>query len=568
VSLVCPSCEEVPDAGATLGSACPKCGATLVRVADSDPLIGTTLDGRFKIVEHLGAGAMGVVYRATQLSIGRDVAVKVMTGMDAASIKRFFREAKIASTLSHPNTVPIIEFGQHEDGQVYLAMELVRGRTLFDEMAEHGALASRRICHIGTQLCDALEAAHKLTIVHRDLKPENVMVSLDGSDHVKILDFGIARVLDDSDSRITTAGLAAGTPNYMAPEVLGKGAEPAPPQDIYALGVMIAELALGTALWRKSTLEMLYVEKTTNAAIDRVPPRMRPLVLRMVDPDPAKRPTAAETRKLLRELDRVATDPVGVAPTSNIQPVAADKPIDLSALGNLQVVGLDDRADAKRPPDDAAFAPPLVDKPPKSREEAGKVEMLMPDVVNLAPSDEKIELETGWRAEKAERVANKKQLSPLAQRVVAEDKQRRAATTGYGLSVFVILAIAGAGVYFYIRMTKTGEDPTAPVTPAITKQPTGSASTPDPKKPGPWKTPDRPVVDKSAPQDINSIDSKAVSIRIIGANGTPITINGSPAGKTPASLKITGSTKALVIGAKGKKWKVIPDRDQTIDITQ
>src|SRR5438128_637832 len=106
----------------------------LVRVDATDPLVGTTLDGRFLIRERLGAGAMGTVYRATQVSIGRDVAVKVMTGMDATAVKRFFREAQIASALSHPNTVPIIEFGQSPDGRVYLAMELVRGRTLHDEI--------------------------------------------------------------------------------------------------------------------------------------------------------------------------------------------------------------------------------------------------------------------------------------------------------------------------------------------------------------------------------------------------------------------------------------------------
>src|SRR5690349_7792989 len=99
VSLVCPSCDVVPDAGATLGSACGVCGATLVRVED-DPLIGTVLDGRFKIGERIGAGSMGVVYRAVQLSIGRDVAIKVMTGVEELAVKRFFREAQIASALS------------------------------------------------------------------------------------------------------------------------------------------------------------------------------------------------------------------------------------------------------------------------------------------------------------------------------------------------------------------------------------------------------------------------------------------------------------------------------------
>lgn len=550
----------VPPAGAALGSVCAACGAKLVTVVDSDPLIGTVVDGRFKVIERLGAGAMGVVYRATQLSIGRDVALKIMTGMDATSVRRFFREAQIASALSHPNTVQIIEFGQSPDGRVYLAMELVRGRTLLDEMAEHGALPSRRICHIAVQLCEALSAAHRQTIVHRDLKPENVMITTDGTDHVKILDFGIARVLGDAASHVTGVGLSAGTPNYMAPEVLGNGAQPEPPQDMYALGVMIAELALGRSLFEKQSLELLFLAKSSTDVLETVPVRFRPLVKRLLDPEPARRPSAAETRKLLRELDRAATDPVGIAPTADSMPAllaarATDEPLLADMPLELSVVDLGERTGA--PPIGPTARPPAPEPMP--------TEQLHPDVVNFAASDEKLELEGNWAQERAAKVAGKTAPSPLAARVIAEDRAARRHNTGLTFAILLVLGVAGAGVFLYIKASKAPSTPVStPVKPSPDKpspdQPTtrgGSTDTTPQPKP--------PVNDASI---VNKVPDRGIAIRIVGSPGTPVTIDGAAAGKSPVSLKRRASTREMVIGASGKQWKIVPDHDQTIDISK
>lgn len=542
----------VPPAGAALGAVCGACGAKLVSVADADPLIGTVVDGRFKVIERLGAGAMGIVYRATQLSIGRDVALKIMTGMDATSVRRFFREAQIASALSHPNTVQIIEFGQSPDGRVYLAMELVRGRTLLDEMAEHGALPSRRICQIAVQLSEALSAAHRQTIVHRDLKPENVMITTDGTDHVKILDFGIARVLGDAASQVTGVGLSAGTPNYMAPEVLGKGAEPEPPQDMYALGVMIAELALGRSLFEKQSLELLFVAKSSLDVVDEVPTRFRSLVKRLLDPEPARRPTAAETRKLLRDLDRAATDPVGIAATAASMPALLapkDEPILLADVPlQLDVVDLGERTGA--PP--LAPAPTPAPRPP--------IEPLHPDVVNLAASDEKLELDGSWAKERAAKVAGKVAPSPLAARVIAEDRAARRHNSGLTFAILLVLAVAGAGVFLYIKASQTPSEPT--VTPTKPTPTLPASAVPDAPKPAtpPPATTDVPLV--------NKVPDRGIAIRIIGSHGTPVTIDGAAAGKSPVSLKRRASTREMVIGANGKQWKIVPDHDQTIDISR
>ena len=521
MSLVCPSCEA-PDP--QTGWKCSACGAKLVMVRANEIAIGTVLDGRFEIKARLGSGAMGVVYRATQLSIGRDVAVKLLTSMNnVAMVKRFFREAKIASTLSHPNTVQIIEFGQTPEDVVYLVMELVKGRTLLDEISD-GAMAPRRICRIGIQLCDALEAAHKLSIVHRDLKPENVM--LGENDHVKILDFGIARLLDDASLQLTGAGLAAGTPNYMAPEVLGEAVDPAPSQDMYALGIVLAELAIGGALWQGGSLETLLVEKTTAKpkALDKVPPRMRAIVERLISDDPASRPTAAETRKLLRDLDRAATDPIGIAPTQPPMKLDAQRTdLDPERLvpEKLELVDLDVHTAPPQPtgPPQATVRLPATPAPVT-------VEPSFEPAPSFAPAPMKLEIDDEYVAERSRKLAAK----PPADRIAraAAPVERNARKGGFAGILLVLLLVGGGagGYYWYTHREK-------PATYTAT-------------------------VDKT----------KGVSIKIVGAPGTVVSIDGAKAGKVPLTLQRKPSKKLMLLTAPGVSKQITPDHDQTVDMSR
>ena len=523
VSVVCPNCDVAPAANAAAGEPCAACGAKLMVVDAKDPLLGTVLDGRFELRERLGAGAMGTVYRATQLSIGRDVAVKVITGMDITTVKRFFREAQIASALSHPNTVQIIEFGQSPDGRVYLAMELVRGHTLQREV-EAGAMAPRRIVRIATMLCDALEAAHRQTIVHRDLKPENVMIAEDGTDHVKILDFGIARVLGDASTQLTGAGLSAGTPNYLAPEVLGEAAAPAPPQDMYALGVIIAELALGRALWSRPSLELLYADKSINRGLDEVPARFRPVVTKLLDLEPRARPTPAETRELLRQLDRATVDPVGVAPTMDQVAPVAPKP-------------------APVPPSQPALEQPHLES-----------DAFKPPALGAA-ADIPLELESSWKQERARKV------------IAAPRHASPARSGGAGtllVAIVVAGAVAGGGYFAATRMHKPAASTPAPQPGAA--EPHAAAPQPTPPPPAPPQPP--PPEQLPTPPETPLASRHGVKIRIVGASGTPISIDGQPAGKTPIALERTAGKRAITISAPGFVRRVVPDRDQTIDITQ
>ncbi|MCW5803237.1 MAG: serine/threonine protein kinase [Deltaproteobacteria bacterium] len=276
----------------------------------TDPLIGAVIEGRFEVLAFLGQGGMGTVYRGLQRSVGREVAIKVLdhrADREPTSVKRFYREAKVSAALQHPNVVQVIDFGQHSNGRLYIAMELLRGRTLFDEARAIGSLPVARVLDIGAQLCDALDAAHRMSIVHRDLKLENVMLvdGLPDRDHVKVLDFGLARMLDDPNTQATGAGLISGTPRYMAPELAFEAAAPAPAHDMYAVGVMLAELVLGRPLWTAPSLEQLFTAKVASSSdpqfLSEVPPQLRTLVRALLSEEPTRRPTAAAARETLRD---------------------------------------------------------------------------------------------------------------------------------------------------------------------------------------------------------------------------------------------------------------------------
>ena len=176
---ICPSCDlEITDGSG--GSTCPTCGAKLVEIRDeADTMIGVVIDERFEIRDKLGQGGMGTVYRAWQRSVGREVAVKLIDraySSDPMSVRRFLREAKLASQLSQPNTVSVFDFGQAADGRLFIAMELIRGRTLHEVVELEGTFSLERVVRVAVQICDALEAAHGAGMVHRGLTSDSVFL--------------------------------------------------------------------------------------------------------------------------------------------------------------------------------------------------------------------------------------------------------------------------------------------------------------------------------------------------------------------------------------------------------
>jgi serine/threonine-protein kinase len=218
----------------------------------ADPLVGRVLADRYEIHHRIGEGGMGVVYKAMHVGLKKEVAVKVLLpelGAISAVIKRFEREAQSMSRLDHPGVVRVTDFGRTEEGLLYLVMEYVEGESLGDLLAQLGRLSVKRALRLAQLVLLALDHAHELGVVHRDLKPDNIMVINAGSEResIKILDFGIAKILEEGgeDGKpLTVAGTVFGTPEYLSPEqAVGEPADFR--ADIYTVGIILYELITG-----------------------------------------------------------------------------------------------------------------------------------------------------------------------------------------------------------------------------------------------------------------------------------------------------------------------------------
>ncbi len=210
----------------------------------SQPLIGSTIDGRYRVDAFVARGGMATVYRATDLRLDRTVALKVMHGSlaeDHDFVARFVREARSAAQLSHPAIVAVFDQGE-SDGFVYLAMEYVDGQTLRDVLKKRGRLTPVEALAVVEPVLEALDAAHKGGFAHRDIKPENVLISSDG--RVKVADFGLARAIVTTSQTGLTQGLLIGTVAYLAPEQVEHGTADAR-TDVYSAGIVLYECLVG-----------------------------------------------------------------------------------------------------------------------------------------------------------------------------------------------------------------------------------------------------------------------------------------------------------------------------------
>jgi len=243
----CPNCgAEYPDT-TTL---CPSDGVALEKTGDS--LLGQVLAGKYRMDERLNEGGMGAVYRGTHVLMDKTVAVKVLRPSLAADEKivaRFSREARAASRISHPHALSVTDFGESEDGVVFLVMEYLDGKTLKEIIREEGPMPLPRVVEIIRQVGGALDAAHGQGVVHRDLKSENIMLlGSIGPDYAKVLDFGIAKIMEPTgeyDPGLTAPNLVIGTPQYMSPEQCSQAADIDARSDLYSLGVIIYEMLVG-----------------------------------------------------------------------------------------------------------------------------------------------------------------------------------------------------------------------------------------------------------------------------------------------------------------------------------
>ena len=263
---VCPQCGEEYALDQRF---CPKDGTTLLLQDTTGDLVGAVIADRYHVLRKLGEGGMGQVYLAEHVKIGRKSALKVMNpGMvkDADSISRFNREASNASRINHPHVADVYDFGETDDGIIYLAMEFVDGPSLTKLIEEQGGniLPPSRTATIIRQAADALAVAHEMGIVHRDLKPDNIMIARnrDGSDCVKIVDFGIAKAAGNAAQKVTKTGLVVGTPEYMSPEQLAADKLDGR-SDIYALGLVAFNLLTGRLPFPADTVQESMIMRLT-----------------------------------------------------------------------------------------------------------------------------------------------------------------------------------------------------------------------------------------------------------------------------------------------------------------
>jgi hypothetical protein len=262
---ICPTCgTEYP----LSERFCPRDGTALRAAANQTDLLGSVVADRYHILKKLGAGGMGTVYLAEHVKMGRKSALKVMNpGMntDPDAVARFNREASNASRLSHPNICGIYDFGETPDGMIYLAMEFIEGSALTDIIEKGGPLQPARAASIIHQTADALQIAHDAGIVHRDLKPDNIMVAKnrDGSDLVKVVDFGIAKASTSEAQNVTKTGMVVGTPEYMSPEQLA-GDKLDGRSDIYALGLVAFNCLTGALPFSATSAQEAMIMRLTD----------------------------------------------------------------------------------------------------------------------------------------------------------------------------------------------------------------------------------------------------------------------------------------------------------------
>lgn len=283
-------------------------------MSEEDPLLGRTLDGKYQLESHVGAGGMAIVYLAKRKHIGDKVAVKVLnTGVPLSEIdlQRFELEARSAAKIKHPNIVSIFDFGTTEDGLMYLVMELLEGSSLEKELEEKISLDLDRALEIIQPMCEAVNAAHAEGLIHRDLKPSNILLHRlkDGSEIVKVVDFGVAKLTNVNDTaykeRLTKTGYLVGTPHYMSPEQI-REQEITLQSDIYSLGVIIYEMFCGYLPFNSDNVIDLLLAHLENSAkplrelAPDVPAGVEAAVMQALSKDPKRRQRSA--RELFQQI--------------------------------------------------------------------------------------------------------------------------------------------------------------------------------------------------------------------------------------------------------------------------
>lgn len=272
------------------------------------PKPGLVISDRYRLEENIGHGGYSLVFRANELRLNREVALKLLSKdtVDAAGLERFRREADLARQLQHPNTVRLLDFDLEAEPMPFIVYELLHGMNLAQLLKREGALPEERVVRLTTQILKSLMESHAVGIVHRDVKPGNVFVCTYAGepDFVKVLDFGIAKTVGPDSLQLTANGMLVGTPRYMPPDQI-RGLPPKPGMDLFAVGMMMAEMLAGTPVIRGSAADACLIQLSNDPV--PLPPaalasRLASVIQRAVDKDPERRYPLANT--MLEDLSR------------------------------------------------------------------------------------------------------------------------------------------------------------------------------------------------------------------------------------------------------------------------
>jgi serine/threonine protein kinase len=472
----------------------------------ANAVIGRTIAGKFRVTSYLGGGAVGAVYKARQLALDKDVAIKLLHGEHAGDTMfaaRFQREAKAASRLDHPNSMRVLDFGVEPDGVAYIAMEYLDGRHLLGVMDEDWPLPPPRVADIVAQALAAVGAADAMGIVHRDLKPENIMV-LRGTDDegeprdvVKVCDFGIAKFIEDrgapitGDEKLTQAGIVVGTPEYMSPEQC-KAERLDVRSDLYSMGIILYQLLTGRVPFQADTalgiaLKQLNEEapppRTFNPEVDE---RLEAVCVKAMK---KKREQRYQTAREMRADLRAVVGTWAPEPLSQSTPIVVEGPGVPSVVPTNPWLTRQPPADeelewetaaAEPTPDIPAAAPPPPPPPPSSPE-ASVIVTPEPEMASSMDATEAAASERAGRraADRTQRMPARETRGPQGtQRMKAREERGptgtvlmkaregrgptgtvlmkgRAAGTASGRSWLVVAAVLGAIVLLAIACALT-----------------------------------------------------------------------------------------------------------------
>lgn len=303
---ICPQCGARSIHGSQF---CASCGHGLQSTAttEGDPFLGVVLGGKYETLELIGEGAMGRVYKARQITLGKPFAAKILAPHlihDESSRARFAAEAHNAASLNHPNCVSVVDFGHTEHGAAYIVMEFIAGRTLESLIERDYPLSTTRIVDLVVQVLAALTEAHGLGILHRDLKPENILVQQlrTHGEFAKVLDFGIAKLMEDTaqaGTGLTSQGMVCGTPEYMSPEQ-ARGFKLDQRSDLYSVGVILYQMLAGRPPFESgSAIELLHKHITEEPVppsqlVGSPPSPLEAVCLRALSKDPSLRYGSAQ----------------------------------------------------------------------------------------------------------------------------------------------------------------------------------------------------------------------------------------------------------------------------------